>query len=285
MKKYICIILTMMVAAASTPAQQKDFPKLTGPYLGQKPPGMTPKIFAPGIISIPGITETDINFWPDGKRCIFTRNEILYETKMINNVWTEPELFGPLKDIKCFEPCLTPDGNKIFFGNTELKLPKNVVPEADFALLWFVERTDQGWSKPNFFCSGMFPSIDKTGTVYFTSLSGLEYRESIDGAYHQSTSVFEGPYMEDAHPGIALDGSYLIFDSELRKKINNCSSFITFKLEDGRWSEPKNMGEAVPITLFGARISSDQKYIFFLYDGDIYWVDAKIIEELKPKKR
>ena len=40
MKKYICIILAMMVAAASTPAQQKDFPKLTGPYLGQKPPGM-----------------------------------------------------------------------------------------------------------------------------------------------------------------------------------------------------------------------------------------------------
>jgi len=26
---------------------------LTGPYLGQKPPGMTPEIFAPGIVSIP----------------------------------------------------------------------------------------------------------------------------------------------------------------------------------------------------------------------------------------
>ena len=25
-------------------AQQSDFPKLTGPYLGQKPPGMTPEI-------------------------------------------------------------------------------------------------------------------------------------------------------------------------------------------------------------------------------------------------
>ena len=34
-------------------AQQKtkDFPVLKGPYLGQKPPGMNPEIFAPGIIS------------------------------------------------------------------------------------------------------------------------------------------------------------------------------------------------------------------------------------------
>ena len=130
----------------------------------------------------------------------------------------------------------------------------------------------------------MFPSIEKTGTIYFTSLSGLKYRKLIDGVYNQSTSVFEGPYMEDAHPGVAPDGSYIIFDSELRKKINDCSNFITFKLEDGRWSEPKNMGEVVPITLLGARISSDQKYIFFLNDGDIYWVDAKIIEELKPEE-
>ena len=28
-----------------------DWPVLKGPYIGQKPPGMTPEIFAPGIIS------------------------------------------------------------------------------------------------------------------------------------------------------------------------------------------------------------------------------------------
>jgi len=34
--------------------QRSDFPILKGPYLGQKPPGMTPEIFAPGIISLEG---------------------------------------------------------------------------------------------------------------------------------------------------------------------------------------------------------------------------------------
>ena len=35
---------------------EEDFPVLKGRYLGQKPPGTKPEIFAPGIIST-GLTE------------------------------------------------------------------------------------------------------------------------------------------------------------------------------------------------------------------------------------
>ena len=38
MKKLI-LISCLLVAAITINAQQTDFPKLTGPYLGQKPPG------------------------------------------------------------------------------------------------------------------------------------------------------------------------------------------------------------------------------------------------------
>lgn len=47
---FSCLLL---ITAITIKAQQSDFPKLTGPYLGQKPPGTTPEIFAPGIVSIP----------------------------------------------------------------------------------------------------------------------------------------------------------------------------------------------------------------------------------------
>jgi len=30
-------------------------------------------------------------------------------------------------------------------------------------------------------------------------------------------------------------------------------------------------------------LSPDGKYLFYQSRGDIYWVDAKIIEELKPR--
>jgi hypothetical protein len=46
----ITILLTFLLVCNGH-AQQSDFPHLKGPYLGQKPPGMTPEVFAPGIVS------------------------------------------------------------------------------------------------------------------------------------------------------------------------------------------------------------------------------------------
>ena len=51
MKKIIITICFFVLVVTNAFSQQNDFLKLTGPYLGQNPPGMTPEIFAPGIIS------------------------------------------------------------------------------------------------------------------------------------------------------------------------------------------------------------------------------------------
>ena len=59
MKNAILIISILLVSALSIKAQQSNFPELTGPYLGQKPPGKTPEFFA---------------FSPDGKY-LFYMNE------------------------------------------------------------------------------------------------------------------------------------------------------------------------------------------------------------------
>jgi len=49
---------------------QDVFPVLKGPYLGQKPPGMTPELFAPGFVSA-GLSEAVCNFSPDGREVCF----------------------------------------------------------------------------------------------------------------------------------------------------------------------------------------------------------------------
>ncbi len=53
MKKIIIslFISTMPAMAKENTKDKSDFPVLTGFYLGQNPPGLTPEIFAPGIIS------------------------------------------------------------------------------------------------------------------------------------------------------------------------------------------------------------------------------------------
>ena len=44
LKKLILVSCLLLVAGQIIHAQQSDFPKVTGPYLGQKLPGMTPEI-------------------------------------------------------------------------------------------------------------------------------------------------------------------------------------------------------------------------------------------------
>jgi hypothetical protein len=66
---------------------------------------------------------------------------------------------------------------------------------------------------------------------------------------------------------------------------------ITFKKDDNTWYETIEMGSAINISYEGARfpgMSPDGKYLFFTrydekWNEGIYWVDAKIIEELKPQ--
>ena len=100
MKKQICIISLMLCAAMIINAQESDFPKLTGPYLGQEPPGMIPKVFASGIVSSDDHIEMGCTWSPDGKEFYFGRSEtkdigsnwaiwVVLEKK---GVWSEPEI-------------------------------------------------------------------------------------------------------------------------------------------------------------------------------------------------
>ena len=57
--------------------QQGDFPTLKGPYLGQKPPGMTPEIFAPGVISTGYHEVGGPAFTPDLSEIYFHRSELV----------------------------------------------------------------------------------------------------------------------------------------------------------------------------------------------------------------
>jgi len=47
------LLLSVMAMSGGSHAQG-EFPVLKGPYFGQKPPGSTAEVFAPGIISTKG---------------------------------------------------------------------------------------------------------------------------------------------------------------------------------------------------------------------------------------
>jgi Tol biopolymer transport system component len=96
--------------------------------------------------------------------------------------------------------------------------------------------------------------------------------------------------VSDADPAVAPDESYLLFCSHRPDGFGKSDLYITFRKQDGTWSTPQNMGPDIntPYSEEKPYITCDGKYLFFSNDSagnlEIYWVGAKIIEELKLKE-
>ena len=287
MKKIILIVCLLLVAAISINAQITEFPKLTGPYLGQKPPGLTPEIFAPGIISQEEFIEFKGAFSPDGQEYYFYKHSLpdiiptLYFTKVENGVWTEPAILQIAQGASTFHPCVSIDNKWLLFY---WQFARGQTQKTGF---YASERTDTGWSIPQYAGKGMYLTSDNSGQLYTTeSVWGNQPKHYLakvtfsNGLFTHYERLKINPHYENqTHPCIAPDGSYIIFDIN----VENGSLFVSFKDKKGKW------GEAIDLTrhgfkpdIRGAYISPDGKYLFFSYNGDIWWVDIKVIENLRP---
>ncbi len=286
---FVGIFLSLLLIFSSH-AQQDEFPVLKGPYLGQKPPGMNPVIFAPGIVST-DMSEFSCTFSPDGKSFYFARDTggykyTIYITREAENGWTNPQVAPFSGKYLDHEPFYSHDGKRLYWGSMRPSDNGQVVYST-----WFIEKTSDDWSEPqplNFFA--MYVTSSRNGTLFYTAKGEggacIAKSRFVDGSY-QEQEILGPPVLSkywDAHPFIASDESYLIFDSENRPKTGECRLWICFKKKDGTWTTPKNMGNKIHEKTGYAMLSPDEKYLFFSAGGDIYWVSAKIIEDLKPKE-
>jgi hypothetical protein len=168
-----------------------------------------------------------------------------------------------------------------------------------------------------------YPSLTREGTMYFQSRreGGIGYSDIyrtklVDGKYEEA-ELLPKPVNSPDFEGdtfIAPDESYIIV-STFRKEDNIGQSdlYISFCSEDGSWLPLKNMGERIN-SEWGENcqiLSPCGKYLFYTSrrvgrlsdatpltyetikkawtepqngNGDIYWVDARIIEEFRPEK-
>lgn len=79
------------------------------------------------------------------------------------------------------------------------------------------------------------------------------------------------------------DGKEFFFTR--RAKIQgNDNRLMYMQIKNGEWTKPKPAPFAKNFTEYESFISPDGKYLFFHRNNDIYWVDAEIIDDLKPKE-
>jgi len=298
-------ISLFLILVFSSHAQKSDFPVLKGPYLGQKPPGIVPEVFAPGIIM------TDLNehgsptFSPDLSEIYWSPQykeigggRILF-MKMIRSRW-QPPLIAPFsKDFKNQNPFLSVDGKRLFFKSFR-PIDADVYRNGAF---WVAERTAEGWTIPrplspyvNSGSMGQQISESINRNLYYAcerpSGKGLWdiYRvRYASGQYSEPENLGDSINTEfyDGSPYISPEEKYLIFSSMSRPDGHGGEDlYMSFKDENGDWQNAINMGpvintkehEGYPI------VSPDGKYLFFVRNGDVYWVDAKVIEKLKRKE-
>jgi len=280
-------------------AQYKKFPMQKGVYLGQRPPGATAEVFAPGIFSfIQG--EYGIAFSPDGKDCFFSVKESSGRESMQfmsgqGSFWTPPQNAPFVSRFNDCDPFFSSDGQRLYFISTR---PDKGRAEKDWDI-WYVKRTKRGWSEAinigspvNSAMNEYYVSITKDGTIYFasnrTSGSGSYdiYRCRLeDGRYTRVVNL--GDAINSKHmehdPFIAPDESYLIFTSGERSDgFGEGDLYISFRGKDGTWNEAKNLGKAFNTSGydFCPMVSPNGKYFFFARNGEIYWVRIETILSL-----
>jgi len=260
------------VVSHYAPGQQTG---LVGPYLGQELPGVTPQAFAPGIVSTRGGHEFSVSFSPDGRELYFNRGPNIYGSYWSDNGWTAPAPVSFNSDYLDHEPHISHDGRNLYFGSGR---PREGGTGDDAYGIWVMERTADGWSDPEYLFSGMYVTTALNGNAYVTDIfnvagGGICAYRMVDGEYRPCERLRGGVNTHrSAHPLIAPDESYLIFDANER-------FYLSFPGNGGFWSEPIELEE---ITTFGgnmtASLSPDGKFLFYYANHDIYWVSADILQ-------
>jgi hypothetical protein len=287
-KAYVILIpvFALVVNACNTKKQHSkdsDAPIIERPYLGQKPPGLIPELFAPDIIQTEH-REAEAAFSPDLTAFYFRRRggeykkNTLVVIQNIDNQWTE-SVVPP----RAGEPFVSLDGQTLYLGNK------------------YRERTDTGWAAVKSLGSPfedmriMRLTVSSKGTYYFdeaSELGNIRYARLINGKREEPRSLNEDIAMGKfkAHPFIAPDESYLIWDDESEGGYGDNDLYISFRQNDGSWGAAINLGNQINTEFAEAygSISPDGKHFFFHRSyggdtGDIFWVDAQVIENLRPK--
>lgn len=311
MKKLISIIAVLLFLSVITKGQinYNIFPDLTGPYFGQKQVGQKPELFADNILARNyNSFHSAIVFNPENNECYwqcdFGKQEFtIMWSRIKDGKWTKPEIAPFAKtEYRDDSPFISPDGQKMFFLSRRPLIEGEKTGKEN---IWVMDRGENGWSEPKPLpdCINSIPrihwqiSVDNKGNLYFSSnqmesrgrRGDIYFSEYKNGTYANPVkleSIINSPDYEFS-PFISPDGSYLLFSRETYGN-GTCRIYITFKTNDGKWTEPINLNDKYGIKGICPIVTKDGKYLFYLdwvsSRSQPFWVEAKFIEELRNLK-
>lgn len=292
---FSALVLVVLLNACFTKKSNSKENSLTTKkesYFGQKPPGLNPEPFAPGLVTTSG-WEYFGSFSPDLKEFYVLRDNgkteedrkiefVVFQNK--NNQWKDSVISS-----RVGTPFISPDGKTMHLGRR------------------YRERNNNGeWSKIKELNSPfdslpiMRLTASSKGTYFFDEFKrdftgDIRYSRLVNGKHEEPRLVNKKINTgKSFHPFIAPDESYLIFDSKREDGFGDSDIYISYRQPNGEWDDPINLGNKINTEAWeaSASVTPDGKYLFFNrnmgsenYENvDIFWVSMEVVENLRPNK-
>ena len=295
-------LLALLIATSAS--AQEDWPTLKGPYLGQMPPGMTPEVFAPGVISLDGERELNSVFSPNARTFMFSRAidgtfKMFFSYQQDDGTWRAPRLAGPSKTYPKHhdvDMTFSQDGDWLYFIS-DRPLPGYSLDRYN---IWRSAITKHGLTTPeplgahiNGPGHELYPMLVGDGSLYFSAVRDdtLGARDSYRAQYTDGTfelPVNLGPAInskvDEGDIYVDPDETYMIHVSAVREDgLGDADLYVSFRQADDSWGQDIHMGDTInsPQIDYCPVVTPDGKYFFFTRGNDIMWVDAAIIETFR----
>jgi hypothetical protein len=258
-------------------------------YLGQIPPGNTPERF-PLSVKQGFFAAERIAISNDGRDIYYTEIKEYYPIKGENikrYSFSDGKWTGPFDLFDGYAPVFSITGDSMYF---ERKGSENK------SEIYFSVKSGPGWGKPKRILTGLdiahYYQVTRTGNKFISSNSGNGAglndwcKVSINRA--DTTAVSLGRPLNTSGENldffVSIDETFIIVT-------NRPGLGISYRNNDGSWTNPKNFGPTINFGLgsWGPYVTQDNKYLFYstgtkpdYSDVHIYWVRIdSVIDSLK----
>jgi hypothetical protein len=277
MMKRLLLLILCTAGLLYDATAQSDFLESKDAYLGQKPPGDRPEVFAENMLMINDTFPMGrVAFSKDGKEFYYSSSNTWFNSKPSkiryfkyeNSKWNGPFVLNEHYNT----PTFSMDGNTLYFEGGQ--------GDGKHFIVWQSTRTPDGsWTDPSKYLAVPYALYQFMPTASGTCYAGS--RVNSDTSRHDmdicefkisgsdttirslgepiNTKEFEGDFF------VAKDESYMIVSSKETKDFE-CELWISFHKTDGSWTPLLSLGPEINNGIahrWGQYVSSDGKYLFY----------------------
>ncbi len=267
-------------------AQADEFSALSGPYLGQQPPGDLPEAFAPGLIATADDFTGGITFSADADVLVYKLyvpgaadiEQIWFSAKAAGH-WSEPARAPFDGEFDDWDFQFSRTGRRLFFTSRRPAVFDGQTSR--YSHIWQVDHTSSGWTEPVLVPAPVnelntysgYPSATTDGTLYFHSERpdsegkiDIYRARLVDGRYGEIEHL-GGPIntsYRELDPAIAPDESALVFLSNRPGSgPHSYDLFVSYRDAEDNWSLPRGLFALVGNGSGLPGFSADGEYFFF----------------------